>query len=387
MFKSISIKNFRGIKNLDIDHLNKINIFVGDNATGKTAILDAVFVLINPNNPILPMRTNEFRNIFPYIASSWRTFFYNFDFNNLIELITETDRDKVKVSISPKIGIGQIVPLEKQLVSMSPRIGSGQIVPSEKQLVSVSPIGIGQIVPSEEQLNREIDTTGSAVKSVIGLILDFEFNNTKYSSEIQFGTQPLPTVRIDQNFQERLTGNYFNNKVFANELDIASQFDTVNQEVGKEIIINFIKQFKPQISDMELDSFGKLLVKDTSFDKRIHLNTYGDGMIRGLYILLDILVKKSGITLIDEIENGLHWSKQEIVWKFIHKIVLERNQQLFVTTHSREMVEHLYQAAKKENFLELIQVYRLQKVDDTIKLALYDAEKLEFALTHGEEFR
>jgi len=348
MFESISIKNFRGIKKLDIEHLNKINIFVGDNSSGKTAILDAVYILINPNNPTLTVKTNEFRNISPHKASSLRTFFYNFDFNNIIELQTKMDGDKVKVSIRPKFGIIRVV-------------------------------------PSEKQSNSEINNIRSFVKSVTGLILDFEVNKTKYSSEIRLGNKP--TVKIDQKFQERLNGNYFNNNVFANEFDIASQFDTVNQEIGKETIINFLKQFKPQISDIELDSFGKLLVKDTSFDRRVHLNTYGDGMIRGLYILLDILVKKTGITLIDEIENGLHWSKQEIVWKFIHKIVLERNQQLFVTTHSREMVEHLYQAAKKEKFLELIRVYRLQKVDGAIKLALYDAEKFEFALTHGEEFR
>ncbi|MFA4957256.1 MAG: AAA family ATPase [Candidatus Methanoperedens sp.] len=353
MFKSISIKNFRGIKKLDIEDLNKINIFVGDNSSGKTAILDAVYVLTNPNNPNLAVKTNEFRNLSPNANSSLRTFFYNFDFNNIIELLTETDGDKVKVSIRPKFGIRRIV---------------------------------RRIVPPEKQPNSEIDTIRNAgIKSVTGLILDFEVNKINYSSEIQLGIKP--TVKIDQRFQEQLNGNYFNNNVFANELDIASQFDTVNQEIGKEIIINFLKQFKPQILDMELDSFGKLLVKDASFDKRVHLNTYGDGMIRGLHILLDILVKKTGITLIDEIENGLHWSKQEIVWKFIHKIVLERNQQLFVTTHSREMVEHLYQAAKKENFLESIQVYRLQKVDGAIKLALYDAEKLEFALIHGEEFR
>lgn len=348
MFESISIKNFRGIKNLDIEHLNKINIFVGDNSSGKTAILDAVYILINPNNPTLTVKTNEFRNISPHKASSLRTFFYNFDYNNIIELQTIMDGDKVKVSIKPKFGIIRIV-------------------------------------PSEKRSNSETNNIRSFVKSVNGLILDFEVNKTKYSSEIRLGNKP--TVKIDQKFQERLNGNYFNNNVFANEFDIASQFDTVNQEIGKETIIKFLKQFKPQISDIELDSFGKLLVKDTSFDRRVHLNTYGDGMIRGLYILLDILVKKTGITLIDEIENGLHWSKQEIVWKFIHKIVLERNQQLFVTTHSREMVEHLYQAAKKEKFLELIRVYRLQKVDGAIKLALYDAEKLEFALTHGEEFR
>ena len=47
MFNKIKIENFRGIKDLIIEPLNKINIFVGDNMVGKTAILDSLFIAIN----------------------------------------------------------------------------------------------------------------------------------------------------------------------------------------------------------------------------------------------------------------------------------------------------------------------------------------------------
>lgn len=351
MFKSISIQNFRGIKKLEINDLGKINVFVGDNATGKTAVLDAVYILINPNNPLLPLRTNEWRNIYPYTTPFWRSFFYNFELETPIELSARVNKEKIKLSIRPKIGLGQIVPADKQL-------------------------------------NGEVEPGSSSTKSVIGLTFDFEVGTAKYKSEIAFGSGTIPATKIDQKFQEQLQGNYFNNKVFSDELDVATQFDTVNQEVGKELIIEFLKQFKSEIVDMELDRFRKLLVKDSSFgNKRIHLNTYGDGIVRGLHILLNIIAKKSGITLIDEIENGLHYSKQEVVWQFIHKLVEERSQQLFVATHSNEMLLHLYEVAKKQKFLSSVRLYRLQRIDNDLQVVIYQGDKLEYAMTHDLEVR
>ena len=58
MFKSIAIKNFRGIENLKLQNLNQVNIFVGENGVGKTTLLDAIFIGINPNNAELVFRTN-----------------------------------------------------------------------------------------------------------------------------------------------------------------------------------------------------------------------------------------------------------------------------------------------------------------------------------------
>lgn len=37
--KSISIRNFKGLKQLELNDLNQINIIVGDNNIGKTNLL------------------------------------------------------------------------------------------------------------------------------------------------------------------------------------------------------------------------------------------------------------------------------------------------------------------------------------------------------------
>ena len=42
--ESLALKNFRNYKNLDINFSNGINILYGENAQGKTNILEALFI-------------------------------------------------------------------------------------------------------------------------------------------------------------------------------------------------------------------------------------------------------------------------------------------------------------------------------------------------------
>lgn len=43
MLKKVKIENFRGIKNLDIDDLSLVNVFIGSNNSGKSTIMDAIY--------------------------------------------------------------------------------------------------------------------------------------------------------------------------------------------------------------------------------------------------------------------------------------------------------------------------------------------------------
>src|SRR5580700_3796555 len=49
MFKNISLKNFRGFENLTLDGLQRVNLVVGKNNTGKTSLLEAIAVIAKPS--------------------------------------------------------------------------------------------------------------------------------------------------------------------------------------------------------------------------------------------------------------------------------------------------------------------------------------------------
>jgi recombinational DNA repair ATPase RecF len=45
MMRSLSIENFRSYRELHLSPLRRVNILVGDNGSGKTALLEALFLV------------------------------------------------------------------------------------------------------------------------------------------------------------------------------------------------------------------------------------------------------------------------------------------------------------------------------------------------------
>ena len=95
MIKSIIIKNYRGIKDLEIDNFKKYNFFIGDNGSKKTTILESlgIGVTLLDFDRILRNARNRKMKIKKENVSS---LFFNSDTNNTIKIILETT-DNVKV--------------------------------------------------------------------------------------------------------------------------------------------------------------------------------------------------------------------------------------------------------------------------------------------------
>ena len=45
MYTSLSIKNFRAFQSLEVEGLKRVNLFTGRNNSGKTSVLEAVYLL------------------------------------------------------------------------------------------------------------------------------------------------------------------------------------------------------------------------------------------------------------------------------------------------------------------------------------------------------
>ena len=60
MIEKIRIKNYRGIKSLEIDNLKKYNFFIRNNGSSKTTSLEAIFSAIpNDGNAIVIMANSR----------------------------------------------------------------------------------------------------------------------------------------------------------------------------------------------------------------------------------------------------------------------------------------------------------------------------------------
>jgi hypothetical protein len=68
VFRSFTIRNFRGFRELDLSGLERVNLIAGRNNVGKTALLEALFLHIGANNPQLTLSINVFRGIEQFAA-------------------------------------------------------------------------------------------------------------------------------------------------------------------------------------------------------------------------------------------------------------------------------------------------------------------------------
>ncbi len=63
MLRSFTVKNYRCFRDFTIGGLERVNLIAGKNNTGKTALLEALFLFSGPNNPSLPTLVNIVRGV------------------------------------------------------------------------------------------------------------------------------------------------------------------------------------------------------------------------------------------------------------------------------------------------------------------------------------
>jgi AAA15 family ATPase/GTPase len=91
---------------------------------------------------------------------------------------------------------------------------------------------------------------------------------------------------------------------------------------------------------------------------------------------------------IDEIENGFHYSSQEILWNAIINSAKEFNVQIFATTHSLECVK-AYSSAHSRLYPQEddLRLFRIERRKDNFDVICYDNTLLESSLDSNWEVR
>ncbi|MBX9807867.1 MAG: ATP-binding protein, partial [Flavobacteriaceae bacterium] len=118
-----------------------------------------------------------------------------------------------------------------------------------------------------------------------------------------------------------------------------------------------------------------------------NIREYGDGFVRCISMIIQLLSGNSSKIIIDEIDTGIHYTKLDIVWKTVLLMCEEFDIQLFATTHSQECIESYLKASKELNEKD-IRLIRLQEnKDKNIKAICYKEEYIEYMVESNTEER
>ena len=127
------------------------------------------------------------------------------------------------------------------------------------------------------------------------------------------------------------------------------------------------------------------IAKSSRYPSPVPLRTFGDGVNRLFGVILSLCNARNGVLLVDEIENGLHYSVQTEIWRTIFRLANDLNVQVFATSHSWDCVRAFQEAASESP--EDGVLVRLSVKDDTIIPTLFTERELEIITRDQVEVR
>jgi predicted ATPase len=170
-------------------------------------------------------------------------------------------------------------------------------------------------------------------------------------------------------------------------------WDSIALQEGEENVLRVVQVIAPHVERVSLIK-NPIYKNERFFIAKLHgerepvaLRSLGDGVYRAFEVALGIeYAKESQIVLLDEIEAGIHYSKQAEFLKTLFALAKQKNLQIFATTHSWDCIEAFQEAS--ETLPELAaSLVRLEKKGDDVQAVCFNREEFAAVTRHSIEVR
>ncbi len=134
---------------------------------------------------------------------------------------------------------------------------------------------------------------------------------------------------------------------------------------------------EPRLDRIEVlyEPGGPSVYLDLGLDALVPLAVCGEGLVRLFSLILALIESKDGVLLIDEIDNGLHYTVMPSPWKLLGTLAERHRVQVFGTTHNDDIIRSALEVfANEEGTLGL---FRIDKRGDRHVMVAYDEEAME----------
>lgn len=361
MYVSFNVENFRTFKSLHFADIARVNLISGENNTGKTTLLEAIlFHLRDFRTALTNMRGDQ----------NAQSLFFELDVNSVIRISGDYRRVAAQQSLFPDNSWGfEIKLVDEVSLDLQERISQ------EIRLIGLrSPNRREQIDLTDDDSVLRVTPLNDSIESVFYIV---EFNNRLRVINGRSHTHEVQSAFLTS--RERILP-----RVNARRLSKLSLNNAANSFVETLQVID------PRIrtARVEAPNGEPLIFVDVGLRQYIPLSLMGDGIDRVASILLAMAEAQGGVILIDEVENGLHYSRLEKVWEAIHAAALEFNVQIFATTHSYECIKAAHEVFNQSEQYDF-RYHRLDrhKQSGEITIKTFPADGLELAIELNYEVR
>lgn len=331
MLENIEIIDYKCFKNFKLDGISQINVISGGNNVGKTALLEAILLITNTNNIRIFMQIIKFvfenRDLArEYIDKYLETINLSFKHNAINITIYHRYIDELTTN--------ELLEVEKYRDN------------SEEFLVMNTDNKL-QIIPFYRR------TTHIVRREKI----DISFINSSKPNNSEL-------TKLYSNIQD---------------LGIQEKFLNYLQIIDKNII-----GIEPQLKERG-ESFLRVTLNNPKHS--LLSSELGEGTNRFIEILASLLKSSNGSVFIDEIENGIHYSKLKNIWKAIIEIVQKEKIQLFVTTHDEESIKALIEASEESKYKDISSVELYKDEKNNIIPIVMQYKNFAYSINRGADVR
>ena len=130
----------------------------------------------------------------------------------------------------------------------------------------------------------------------------------------------------------------------------------------------------------------RFMAKVVNKDYPVPIRSLGDGAMRAFALALALANSANGFLLIDEAENGIHYSIQAKFWNMVLQTAERNNVQVIATTHSWDCIVGFAKAANAMEDAEGV-LYRIQRNGERLRAVEYPELELANAAKHRIEVR
>lgn len=331
MIKSLKIKGYRAFKEFEMTDLGRVNLLVGRNNTGKTSILEGLYILASDAAPIalwnvLARRgeqvTPEPQPNRPVQAEADIShLFHGHEIAPNTELSISTTNDKPAKSITYRIDMASPAEYVQLFSSVSDE------GPISRLALWISGTPDYKLPP------LPLSKLGLLRGDVLQHFLNLNFPPRKGESAAQLITSE--SLSINQILQG------WNSIVLTpDEERVVAALRILEKNVERiaQVQVGAVQIFG---GALPLPSRGGFFLRLKGSDKRIPIGSFGDGMWRMLALSVALVRARNSILLIDEIDTGFHYSVMSDMWKLVSEASELFNVQVFATTHSYDCVHSL----------------------------------------------
>ncbi|OBQ36910.1 MAG: recombination protein F [Anabaena sp. MDT14b] len=381
--ENVTIHQFRGLRDLELENLGRINLLVGLNNSGKTSVLEALSVYCHPLDIKVWLSTARQReqDIGVYRTRLLDAIRWLFTHNSASTL--EPDKPIILISST---GLFSVKKLRASYEEME------QISLSEES--NIRNISNEEEIENDNEQEIENEDTPRVRKGInleIGVFADdIDDAGDGYYQLSLLGEPPMfiknfplwedeHLYRLSGKREPSLKTSVVTPSSHRSEVGQFRLLSEATFQNFKSDVVKLLQQMDNNISDIEI------LLPPESMSSRFNIyiqhkklglapvSTFGDGIRRLLHIALKLASVKGGILLIDELESTIHTEALQNSFQWLVKWCTEMDVQLFATTHSLEAVDALLEVTESDSDLVL---YRLEPKEGKTKVVRHDGHRL-----------